>query len=334
VNKSIAAGTNPVNKYQFQGNEMQDLLGMQLYDFNARQYDPQIGRFTAIDLLADNFQESLSPYHFCGNNPANYVDPSGLILISHDILNRISVILDAFVFTDNADQGVHEIEDHTAPVGGGGGGGGGSLVGPPGWGHGGGGGGGGNGGGQSARGGSPGGNGNNQNYVGAKPVKPLKPKLTMKEWEQQRSQRMAELHPFTVDPKYAPFVPDVIGVTVSADFTFFGGGNYTVGFAMVGDKAVFFHTISPSLGTPSIGIGFGGFMGNWTGEGVPSAAGLFGTGYGYNAGFGPASFNYSSSYSPGFNNYGIGINFSSNLINPAGSVSYQPYSYTNGFTFP
>ena len=38
--------SNPVpNRYKYQGKEMQDELGLELYDFHARQYDPQIGRF-------------------------------------------------------------------------------------------------------------------------------------------------------------------------------------------------------------------------------------------------------------------------------------------------
>jgi|GEM_PF-2259243 len=80
----IDAGQNasykPENKFLFEGNEKQDELGLHLYDFNARQYDQQLGRFTAIDPLADkNGQEMLSPYHFVGNDPANYTDPSGLL---------------------------------------------------------------------------------------------------------------------------------------------------------------------------------------------------------------------------------------------------------------
>lgn len=70
---------NPVpNKFLFQGNVMQDELKMNLYDFNFRQYDQQIGRFTGVDLLADNGQESWNPYHFCNNDPANFTDPTGL----------------------------------------------------------------------------------------------------------------------------------------------------------------------------------------------------------------------------------------------------------------
>ncbi|MBX2925907.1 MAG: hypothetical protein KF746_27170 [Chitinophagaceae bacterium] len=72
--KALAFG-NPENKIGYNGNEIQnkefnDGSGLELYDFNARTYDPQIGRFIQIDPLSDEGdQESLSPYHFSKNNP-------------------------------------------------------------------------------------------------------------------------------------------------------------------------------------------------------------------------------------------------------------------------
>ncbi len=67
------------NKFLFEGNELHEDMGLQLSDFHARQYDQQIGRFTAIDPLSDQQgQEMLSPYHFVWNDPANFTDPMGL----------------------------------------------------------------------------------------------------------------------------------------------------------------------------------------------------------------------------------------------------------------
>ena len=71
------------NKKGFNGNELQnkefsDGSGLEAYDFNARTYDPQIGRFIQIDPMTDEEnQETLSPYHFGGNNPVRYNDPDG-----------------------------------------------------------------------------------------------------------------------------------------------------------------------------------------------------------------------------------------------------------------
>jgi len=42
-----------------------------------RLYDPEIGRFLAIDPLLD-MQPSQTPYHYCFNNPTSFTDPTGL----------------------------------------------------------------------------------------------------------------------------------------------------------------------------------------------------------------------------------------------------------------
>ena len=71
------------NKKGFNGNELQnkefvDGSGLEAYDFNARTYDQQIGRFYQIDPLADTlYQTSLTPYHFGENTPSKVSDPTG-----------------------------------------------------------------------------------------------------------------------------------------------------------------------------------------------------------------------------------------------------------------
>jgi RHS repeat-associated protein len=56
-------------------------LGLAVRDESgARMYDPQLGRFLAVDPLADREgQESWTPYHYGFNNPARYNDPDGEI---------------------------------------------------------------------------------------------------------------------------------------------------------------------------------------------------------------------------------------------------------------
>src|SRR6218665_136030 len=56
-------------------------------DFNARQYDPQIGRFLGVDLLADaGGQDMFSPYAAMGNIPQSMIDPEGLAPRDGDVL--------------------------------------------------------------------------------------------------------------------------------------------------------------------------------------------------------------------------------------------------------
>ncbi len=70
-------------KKGFNGNELQqkefsDGNGLEMYDFNARTYDQQIGRFLQIDPIPnEGGQESLSVYHYGSNDPIRYNDPDG-----------------------------------------------------------------------------------------------------------------------------------------------------------------------------------------------------------------------------------------------------------------
>nr|WP_301005414.1 polymorphic toxin type 10 domain-containing protein [Lunatimonas sp.] len=66
------------NKYLYNGNEILSDLNLNLYDFKSRFYDPAIGRFISIDVLADHPRQiGMSPYQFSWNNPIRYNDPNG-----------------------------------------------------------------------------------------------------------------------------------------------------------------------------------------------------------------------------------------------------------------
>jgi len=60
-------------KYLYQGKEFRSELDLNLYDFQARQYDPQIGRFLSIDPEG----QFHSGYTGMGNNPVIGIDPDG-----------------------------------------------------------------------------------------------------------------------------------------------------------------------------------------------------------------------------------------------------------------
>ncbi len=63
--------------YKYNGKELQEELGLNMYDYGARNYDPAIGRWMNIDPLAEKAHD-LTPYRYCFNNPVNYNDPTGL----------------------------------------------------------------------------------------------------------------------------------------------------------------------------------------------------------------------------------------------------------------
>ncbi len=69
------------NKYRFGGKELQhnefsDGTGLELYDFNSRNYDPQIGRWGSDDPNADK-APFLTPYRYGFDNPVRFFDPDG-----------------------------------------------------------------------------------------------------------------------------------------------------------------------------------------------------------------------------------------------------------------
>ncbi len=69
----IATDAQP---YKYGGKELDRRFGYDSYDFEARVYDPAVGRFTTPDPLAWD-TPWLSPYSYCAGDPVNNIDYNG-----------------------------------------------------------------------------------------------------------------------------------------------------------------------------------------------------------------------------------------------------------------
>ena len=80
---------NPSYQYKYNGKELQE-TGM--YDYGARFYMPDIGRWGVVDPLAEMYQP-MSTYHMSGNNPIMFVDSNGMNYDDYGVDNNGNVSL-------------------------------------------------------------------------------------------------------------------------------------------------------------------------------------------------------------------------------------------------
>lgn len=71
------------NGKEQQHNEFRDGTGLELYDYGARMYDAQVGRWGVVDPLGEKHPE-WSPFAYCLNDPILRIDPDGLTDFTFD----------------------------------------------------------------------------------------------------------------------------------------------------------------------------------------------------------------------------------------------------------
>ncbi|WP_228446552.1 DUF6443 domain-containing protein [Chryseobacterium sp. 3008163] len=79
-----ALAGNPSYQYKYNGKELQE-TGM--YDYGARFYMPDIGRWGVVDPLAEKYF-NFSPFNYTANNPILYIDPDGMQLDLSNIMKK------------------------------------------------------------------------------------------------------------------------------------------------------------------------------------------------------------------------------------------------------
>jgi RHS repeat-associated protein len=78
------------NRFLFNGKEVQNELGLGWFDYGARMYMPELGRWGAIDPLAEKYMP-VSPYAYALDNPLIFVDHDGKDVIPTVSVNYLQV---------------------------------------------------------------------------------------------------------------------------------------------------------------------------------------------------------------------------------------------------
>lgn len=65
------------SKFKYNRKELEESLGYNMYEYEARHYDASLGRFVTIDPLAEDYSFQ-SPYAYAVNDPIRFIDKFGM----------------------------------------------------------------------------------------------------------------------------------------------------------------------------------------------------------------------------------------------------------------
>ena len=97
------------NKFLYNGKELDEEFGLNLYHYGFRLYDPVLGRFPSIDPISDKFP-NLSSYNYASNNPIVNIDLHGLQGVRYDCYEKgkiIKTVYELDVYVVSGTKGAH-----------------------------------------------------------------------------------------------------------------------------------------------------------------------------------------------------------------------------------
>ncbi|MDX2190970.1 MAG: RHS repeat-associated core domain-containing protein [Bacteroidota bacterium] len=113
------------NGYQYNSKELNDDFGLGWSDYGARWYDAAIGRWNALDPMAESYY-TISPYAYVANNPLVFIDPDGMRIVWGDddasealrhrvmtLYNDSKIFRTIYDYLDGIDQEISVIGDDT-----------------------------------------------------------------------------------------------------------------------------------------------------------------------------------------------------------------------------